>query len=159
MKKGFTLVELLVSISIIILLSTIGTQTLYVSQKESRLDEDVSQVVIAIRQAQNASLAPSKSQTGVSGDEKLCSIGVQLKSNNNTIRKFYTTQDTPTTCSSEKFYGSSVTLQYSTINIIDTINFEFNIPFADTGSKSVKLSLSDLEKEIQVTSSGLINVK
>ena len=159
MKKGFTLAEILVSISIIIVLSTIGTQTIYTSQRESRLKEDVSQVVAAIRQAQNAALAPSRSETGVSDDDKLCSFGISIVKSTNIIRNFYTIKENNDLCGSKIFYGKSTKLQYITINEANDIDFEFNIPFATTGSQLVRLKLNDLEKTVQLTDSGLIKVE
>jgi type II secretory pathway pseudopilin PulG len=159
MKKAFSLVEILVSISIIIVLSTVGLQTFYISQLESRLDESISQVVMAIRKSQNSALAPSKSETGVSDDDKLCSFGIRIVKSTNIIRNFYTIKENNDLCGSKIFYGKSTKLQYISINETNDIDFEFNIPFATTGSQLVRLKLNDLEKTVQLTDSGLIKVE
>lgn len=162
MKKGFSLVEILVSITIIIIIASFGIQAFATAQQRARLEEDVAIVVQAIRKAQNSALAPSKSETGASDADKLCSMGVEISGSN--IRQFYTIilNPSPPTCGNAIYYNPTKTLKYSNINP-NNIKFEFIIPFADpTSSQTIILtSLSDnnLKKNITLTNSGLIKVK
>jgi Tfp pilus assembly protein FimT len=159
MKKGSSLVELLVSISIITILSTIGVRTFYIVQSRYRVEEEVSKVVFSIRQAQTSSLSPSRSETGIPDTEKLCSIGVSLDKNNNTIQAFYRTlSSSGSSCNMTKFsYGSLIKL--SNVNINSNVDFEFDIPFANTSERVVVLNSDIVNKKITVTSAGLIKVQ
>jgi prepilin-type N-terminal cleavage/methylation domain-containing protein len=153
MKKGFSLVEILVSIAIISILSGIGISTFYASRQRARLEEDVSKIVMAIRRTQNAALAPSKSETGVGETETLYSMGVRINGGN--ISKFYTTATSPT---NKRIYGNSNDLNYSSINP-NSVDFEFLVPFADTSGGSIRISNGGFSKIITVTNSGLIKVQ
>ena len=157
MKKGFSLVEILVSIAIITILSGFGIQAFATAQQRARLEEDVATVVQAIRKAQNSALAPSKSETGVSDTDKLCSMGVEINGSN--IKQFYTITPSPPTCGSSINYGTSRQLKYSNITP-SNIKFEFTIPFANvsTGS-SITIQNGGLSKTVEVTNSGLIKVQ
>lgn len=157
-KKGFSLVEILVSISIIIILSTIGVQTFYTAQSRSRLEEDISKVLQALRKAQNSALAPSRSETGViSSTDKLCSIGVKVDKTNKTIQPIYQLQISPTFCSSEYEYGIYTQLKYASIDADKVITF--GIPFATSSNSSLELSFGGVTKTIIVTDTGLIKVE
>lgn len=160
MQKGFSLIEILVSIAIIIVLAGLGLQTFSTARQRSRLDEDVSKVVFAIRQAQNTALAPSKSETiGLNSNELLCSIGVRLHSNN-TIQAVYKKGITNNSCGSYIPYGNAEKLNYSKFSTGNEIYFEFDIPFANASSNSsVTLSLGNLSKTVNINSIGLINVQ
>lgn len=155
MKRGFTLVELLVSISIISILSTIGVQIFYEIQNRSRLEEDVSKVTLAVREVQNMSLAPSRSKLGASQYDKICSVGIQLKASDKNIKYFYTTQSTANTCSTTINVYDTLDLSY--VSIGSDTTFEFNIPFADVlRTGSVVLSFNNITKTIELDESGLI---
>lgn len=155
MQKGFSLVEILVSIAIITILSGFGIQAFATAQQRARLEEDVATVVQAIRKAQNSALAPSKSETGVI-TEKLCSMGVSIDGNNNSIKQFYTI-----TCGSAIDYSPPKTTQLKYSNITPSnINFEFIIPFADVSTGgNITIQNGALSKTIEVTDSGLIKVQ
>jgi prepilin-type N-terminal cleavage/methylation domain-containing protein len=160
MKKGFSLIEILVSIAIIIIISGLGLQTFSTARQRSRLDEDVAKVVFAIRQAQNTALAPSKSETiGLNSNESLCSIGVRLHFNN-IIQPVYKKSITDNSCGSYTTYGTADKLNYSKFSTGNEIYFEFDIPFANTSSNSsVTLSLGNLSKTVSINFIGLINVQ
>ena len=160
MQKGFSLVEMLVSIAIITILSAIGVQTFAAAQQRARLEEDVAKVVQAIRQAQNTALAPSRSETIGDASEKLCSIGVKMSSDGN-IQPVYTTiLPDSSSCTSYQPYDTAYKLNYSKFfDINDSIYFEFGIPFADTTEQSITLKLGDLQKTISIDNIGLIEVE
>lgn len=157
MKKGFSLVELLVSMSIIVIISTIGVQSFVSAQRRAKLNADVLKVTTAIRQAQNRALAPSRSDlVGIAADEKICSMGVIL--NNNSISRFYTTGDSGACSFDKKSYGSIVKLSDS--SFVGGAVFEFSVPFAKTEQRVIiKLNGSDLSSTITVTNSGIIKVE
>lgn len=156
MKKGFSLVELLVSMSIIVILSTIGVQSFVAAQKRAKLNADVLKVTTAIRQAQNRALAPSRSDLpDIRENEKICSMGVTLTSNS--IYRFYTTGDTGS-CSGKTNYSSEIKLSDS--SFVGGAVFEFSVPFATTArSVVIELNGTDLRSTITVTSSGIIKVE
>lgn len=164
MQKGFSLVEMLVSIAIIGILSSVGIQGFVASRERARLEEDVAKVVQAIRQAQNTALAPSRSETidNINSTEVLCSIGVQISSDRY-IQPVYTKATNSNSCNNTDYipYDSPYKLNYSTfdIDINNNIYFEFTIPFADTSSKSIILDLGNLSKTISIDSVGLIKVQ
>jgi prepilin-type N-terminal cleavage/methylation domain-containing protein len=166
MKKGFSLVEILVSVAIIGILSGIGIQAFSASRERARLEEDVSKVVRAIRKAQNSALAPSRSTaTGIFNNQKICSIVLRVDKNiSNNLTLYYTVVNNSGVCTSvadavnnNKSYGSPDKLNYSTIN--SSTNFIFSIPFANTTQKSVKLTRGNVSKTITVTDQGLIKVE
>ena len=156
MKKGFSLVEILVSIAIIGIISSIGIQGLIASRERARLEEDVAKVVQAIRNAQNSALAPSRTETGVAATKTLCAIGVNINSSNGKVQPIYTSRTNSGACT-ESNYPSSDTLNYATVDADAT--FLFSIPFATTSEDSVKLSREGVDKTITVTNTGLIKVE
>lgn len=159
MKKGFSLIEIMVTIAIIILLSSFGIGAFNTSRDRARLEEDVSKIVFAIRKAQNSALAPSRTETGVSNDRNLCAIGVSLNSGTGVTQPFYKVSPIGSSgCGASAVnYGSTNQLSHTKAN--SSIDFEFSVPFADTTEKQVTLSLGSMSKTITVTSSGLIQVK
>jgi prepilin-type N-terminal cleavage/methylation domain-containing protein len=159
MKKGFSLVEILVSVAIIGILSGIGIQAFVVSRERGRLEEDVSKVVQAIRKAQNAALAPSRSTATALGSDKICSIILRVNTTNKTLTPLYTTGGMGRCGTTLKGYGVGDQLKYSNIDGTGNIDFSFNIPFANTTQKSVKLTRGNVSKTITVTSQGLIKVE
>ena len=161
MKKGFSLIEIMVTIAIIILLSSFGIGAFNTSRDRARLEEDVSKIVFAIRKAQNSALAPSRTETGVSNDRNLCAIGVSLNSGTGVTQPFYKVSPIGSAgCGALAVnYGSTNPNQLSHTKANSSIDFEFSVPFADTNEKQVTLSLGSMSKTITVTSSGLIQVK
>ncbi len=161
MKKGFSLAEILVSISIIGILSGISIEGFMTARDRARLEEDVAKVVQSIRKAQNSALAPSRSETRVPITQKLCSIGVNINASNKTIQSIYKTTDLliPNQCSDTNYnYGVATKLNYATINSSKAITFD--IPFAERESTdSITLSLDGVIKTITVTNTGLIKVE
>jgi|688.fasta_scaffold07916_18 prepilin-type N-terminal cleavage/methylation domain-containing protein len=158
MKTGFSLVEILVSLAIVGIISSISVEGFFSSRERAMLDEDVSQVVQAIRKAQNEALAPSKSQTvGIDSIKQLCSIGVRITSSTKEIQPIYTSSTPPSTICNESNYSlSTKTLNYADIDA--DVTFNFDVPFAATTEKSITLT-KGISKTIRVTSSGLIEVK
>ena len=165
MKKGFTLAELIVSISIITILSVIGIQTYVTAQRSAQLKSDVITVTSAIRQAQNRALSPSRSDlTGIGIDDKLCAMGVEVTAPK-TIRSYYVVEQSGacTTTTPLSYYGADIVLQSATFK--SGGKFEFGLPFANNRStaQSIQLELTGsgvVEKTITVTKdSGLIQVE
>jgi prepilin-type N-terminal cleavage/methylation domain-containing protein len=159
MQKGFSLVEMLVSIAIITIISSVGIQAFAAAQQRARLEEDVAKAVQAIRKAQNNALAPSKSATGTdNSSEKLCSMGIQIDGNE--IKPFYTIVNTSICSSTLESYGNTTKLNYATIDPA-SITLGFSIPFANAtdGEKTLTLRLGTISKSIKVTSTGLIKVE
>jgi prepilin-type N-terminal cleavage/methylation domain-containing protein len=161
MKKGFTLAELIVSISIITLLSVIGVQTYVTAQRSAQLKSDVITVTSAIRQAQNRALSPSRSDlTGIGIDDELCAMGVEVIAPK-TIKSYYVVKPCSTT--TPTYYGTDIVLQSATLK--SGGKFEFRLPFANNRStaQSIQLELPGsgvVEKTITVTKdSGLIKVE
>lgn len=166
MKKGFSLVEILVSVAIIGILSGIGIQAFVASRERARLEEDVAKVVQAIRKAQNSALAPSRSTaSGIGLNDKICSIVLRINTTNKTLTSFYTIGEMGSCggISNARTYGVGDKLNYSNINGTGNIDFSFNVPFADTSQKSVTLTRGDvsnrISKTITVTGEGLIKVE
>jgi prepilin-type N-terminal cleavage/methylation domain-containing protein len=159
MKKGFSLVEILVSVAIIGILSGIGIQAFVASRERARLEEDVSKVVQAIRKAQNAALAPSRSTATDIGSNKICSIVLRINSTNNTLTPLYTIGGMNSCGGIINTYGVGDKLNYSNIDGTGNIDFSFNVPFANTTQKSVKLTRGNVSKTITVTDQGLIKVE
>lgn len=161
MKKGFSLVEILVSVAIITILSTVGVQSFYSSRERSRFEEDVSKVVQALRTAQNSALAPSRSDTGVDDSQELCSI--VFKIDDKKLNLYYSSKasNSNSNCSTSlKPYLNLGEISYSSISTNSTIAITFNIiPFADATPGSIQLNSNNLNKTITVTSEGLINVQ
>lgn len=162
-KKGFSLVEILVSIAIITILSTVGVQSFYSSRQRARLEEDVAKVVQALRTAQNSALAPSRSETGVSDNQELCSIIFKINEDKK-LNLYYSskTSNSNSNCSpSINPYLNLGEISYSSIsnNSNSTTEITFNIPFADATTGSIQLNSNNLSKTITVTSAGLINVQ
>lgn len=159
MKKGFSLIEIMVTITIIIVLSALGVGIFNTSRDRARLEEDVSRIVFAIRKAQNSALAPSRSETGVSNDKNLCAIGVNINGSTGVIQPFYrvSTLGSSGCGTSAVNYSSSSQLNHTRAS--SGLDFEFSVPFADTSQKQVTLSLGSISKTITVTNSGLIKVE
>lgn len=163
MKKGFTLTELLVSISIIVILSSIGVQTYFIAQRNAKLSADVMAITSAIRQAQNRSLSPSRGDLdGIQDNEKLCAMGLDIVSPN-TLQPFYKVEGPTGACDDDRNYGDAIELNNVILENSDTL-FEFLLPFAQNVSvePTIELSLSGsgvVSKTISVTDSGLINIQ
>jgi len=169
MKKGFSLIEIIVSVAIIGILSVIGVQVFMSSIRRARFESDVAQVLQALRQSQNDALAPPISEIGISQLDKLCSVGVRITQNITikTIQFIYTDTPSSTPCGGGEiqYYNSSITLSHVNIgpdiNInVDTI-FEFEPPFAGSAQKDIVLTSLDgnISKTITVMSTGLIKVE
>ncbi|MGA1048399.1 MAG: prepilin-type N-terminal cleavage/methylation domain-containing protein, partial [Minisyncoccia bacterium] len=154
MKKGFSLIEIIVSIAIIGILSVIGVQVFTSSVQRARFESDVAQVLQALRQSQNDALAPPISEIfGVNPKTKLCSVGVRITQNGTikTIQPIYTTPSGTVPCGSGlipvNYPSPPITLSHvnigTDINInVDTI-FEFEPPFAGSAQKDIVLTSLD----------------
>lgn len=160
MKKGFSLTEILVSIAIIGILSGIGIQAFVASRQRARLEEDVANVVQALRKAQNSALSPSSSETGVQNDETLCAIIVKIESGK--INLYYGSINSLSINKSCNESGSPYLnfgeIKYSSISNTSASSIKFDIPFADTTGGKFSLNLDGVTKIIEVTNSGLIRV-
>ena len=168
MKKGFSLIEIIVSVAIIGILSVIGVQVFMSSIRRARFESDVALVLQAIRQSQNDALAPPISEIfGIDAKAKVCSVGVSITQGTiKTIRPLYTTPSSTdlTSCGNvdTKFYPSSPLITLSHVNIAPTdITFEFEPPFAGSAAKNIVLTSLDgnISKTITVMSTGLIKVE
>ena len=165
MKKGFSLIEIIVSVAIIGILSLIGVQVFMSSIRRARFESDVAQVLQAIRQSQNDALAPPISEIfGTGAKAKLCSVGVRITQGTiKTIQPIYTTPSSTVLCGTgltPEYYNSPITLSHVKIDADTT--FEFKPPFADSVVEDIELtSLYDdsIKKTITVTEVGLIKVQ
>jgi prepilin-type N-terminal cleavage/methylation domain-containing protein len=160
MQKGFSLAEILVSISIISILSGIGIQTYTIAQRSAKLKADVITVTSAIRIAQNRALSPSTGDLGIGANDNLCAMGVAFN-NSQKLRFYYKVEQSSGICGgSPNYYGTEIIL--SSANFGASLGeFEFGLPFADNRSTatSLQLELSGVAtKTIIVTNSGLIKV-
>jgi prepilin-type N-terminal cleavage/methylation domain-containing protein len=159
MQKGFTLAELLVSISIITILSTIGVQSYITTQRSAKLKADVITVTSAIRQAQNRALSPSTGDLGMGVNDKLCAMGVRFNAQKK-LQSYYVVDGVGGACNDTEDYGEEIVLSAASFGTA-TGAFEFRLPFATNtvGEKSLQLELSGVvAKTITVTNSGLIKV-
>lgn len=162
MKKGFSLVEILVSIAIITILSGFGIQTFAAAQQRARLEEDVAKVVLAIRKAQNSALAPSKSETKIGDQNVICAIILKIENKELNLYVSYstTTLGNCITATNTKLYLNAGKINYSSIENGSLSEIEFTIPSADpTSGGSIELTNSGISKTINVTTQGLINIK
>ena len=166
MKKGLSLIEIIVSVAIIGILSVIGVQVFMSSIRRARFESDVALVLQAIRQSQNDALAPPISEIFGNAPAKLCSVGVSITQNGTikTIQPIYTTPSSTVPCGTgltPEDYNSPITLSHVNIAPTDT-KFEFKPPFADSVVEDIELtSLYDdsIKKTITVTEVGLIKVQ
>jgi prepilin-type N-terminal cleavage/methylation domain-containing protein len=160
MQKGFTLAELLVSISIITILSTIGVQSYITTQRSAKLKADVITVTSAIRQAQNRALSPSTGDLGMGVDDKLCAMGVRFNAQKK-LQSYYVVEGVGGACNDDtQDYGEEIVLSGASFGTASGV-FEFGLPFATNtvGEKSLPLELSGVAtKTITVTNAGLIKV-
>ncbi len=165
MQKGFSLVELIVSVAIISTLSTIGITSYASSQRRAQLDADVISVYSAIRKAQNRALSPSKSDFGIAETDELCALGVDFQSPNR-IRPFAISRSPGpgAPCGSSglpKVYRGETLLSTSSFGHTGTIEVLFSPPFAQkqsTGNTNIQIrnSGNTLTKTITISSTGLI---
>jgi prepilin-type N-terminal cleavage/methylation domain-containing protein len=166
MQKGFTLAELLVSISIITILSTIGVQSYITTQRSAKLKADVITVTSAIRQAQNRALSPSTGDLGMGVNDKLCAMGVRFNAQKK-LQSYYVVEGVGGSCNDTEDYGEEI-VYYGEEIVLSAASFgtasgafEFRLPFATNtvGEKSLPLELSGVAtKTITVTNAGLIKV-
>jgi prepilin-type N-terminal cleavage/methylation domain-containing protein len=164
MKKGFSLIEILVSVAIIGILSGIGIQTFIASRERARLEEDVAKVVRAIRRTQNSALAPSRSSArSIGANQQICAIKLMINDSGDISTNYsvITTIPTgePSPCGGTQEYGSlKDKLSYTTVS---GATFEFQVPFATTSERSITLIRGGgtLSKKITVTNTGLIKVE
>ncbi|MEY2986367.1 MAG: hypothetical protein RJB24_596 [Candidatus Parcubacteria bacterium] len=161
MKKGFSLTEILVSVAIIGILSGVGIEGFIVVRQRARLEEDVAQVVMALRKAQNSALSPSTSETGVPTNQTLCAIIVKIESG--TINFYYGSINTLSlnkNCNeSSSPYLNFGEIKYSSISNNSASSIKFDIPFADTTGGQFSLNVDGVTKTIEVTNTGLIKVQ
>lgn len=171
-KKGFTLVELLVSIALISIISGISLANYSDIRTSAQMESDVNTVVIALRDAQSKALSPDKTEFGITG--KLCSIGVELDTNVTPNRILpYVVEDVSFSqdCSggTRVYYASATELEKSNLIITDQYQIQFATPFGQTTiipsstSDLVTVGLQSLNgsisRSIDVYSSGLIDVQ
>ncbi len=159
MKRGFTLAELLVSISIITILSVIGVQSYITTQRSAKLKADVITVTSAIRQAQNRALSPSIGDLGMEVDDKLCAMGVRFYDSKK-LQSYYVVEGVGGACNDTQDYGEEIVLSAASFGTASGA-FEFGLPFADNRSTAISLQLAlsgVVTKTITVTNAGLIKV-
>lgn len=130
-KKAFTLIELLVVIAIGASLTAVLLPGFISARRYAQLDEDVTRVVIMIREAQEQSLYPNKDALGVTATNNfLCTV--YFKSNSNTniaIDSTFRAGDCSGTLNEVGFDFTTQTLKYSTIN--DITGIHFGTPFGE----------------------------
>ena len=63
MKKGFTLIEVLLTVSIVVVLSTVAVINLSGNRRKADLDSATQQVAVLLREAQSNSVSQSKGST------------------------------------------------------------------------------------------------
>ncbi len=167
-KKGFTLIELMVVIAIGAVLTVVLLPGFTSARRYAQLDEDVTRVVIMIREAQEQSLYPEKDALGVTATNNfLCTV--YFKSNSNIEVAIHSTfradncSGIPTSVSGLDF--QTQTLKYSTINTISGIHFE--TPFGKISDENIlnggnsinDFSSGSPEKDIILTHSADNNIK
>lgn len=165
--KGFTLVELLVSISLIGIISSISLANYAEIRTKAQMEEDVNTVVIALRDAQSKALSPDKSEFGITNG-KLCSVGVGIQE---TSVDLFVSEDTRSNadCSSSTDLPPYEILALTESQIIGSLyEIEFSTPFGgptivpSTPVATITLqstSDSDIVRSILVYESGLIDVQ
>lgn len=167
MQKGFSLIELIVTIAIITILSAIGLSSYLTIQRQSRLEADVILVSSAIRRAQNRALSPSRSEFSIPDTDQICSMGVEFIAPN-TIRPFATSGTTTAPCGSSSevkrlLPGSSRVTSLASSRFNNTVELKFIPPFAVNQSGIADLQIrtpdNSLSKTITVTSAGLIKIQ
>ena len=165
MKKGFSLVEIIVSVAIIGILSVVGVQVFMSSIRRARFESDVALVLQAIRQSQNDALSPPISEIFGDSPAKLCSVGVSITQS--TIQPIYTTPSGTVPCGTgltPEYYNSPITLSH--VKIDRGAIFEFKPPFANSVVEDIELNITltslydnSIKKTITVTEVGLIKVQ
>lgn len=155
-SAGFTLIEILVVVSVIAILSTIGLATLFGRRNRAGLESATSQIAATLREAQNRSVAR----------ENLASWGVHLDNGTSTApfyALFYNTYSTSTVLIRQIF---SNFVGYATSSIASGASQE--ITFAQitglpSASTSIILQLTGggnaiiATSAISISSSGLIS--
>ena len=171
-QKGFTLVEALVSISIIIILTGVTLANYSGIRTQAQVDADLEIVVGALRNAQAEALSPERGHfDGISSD-RLCSIGVVFDSGNNQIQPSYRSVnpnigdcDDPNL---SREYGDGITPEFTTISESNTTIY-FDAPFgglstASTSGNPVEIVLrsnqnTSLTRNVRVYPSGIIETQ
>ena len=138
-QKGFTLVEALVSISIIIILAGITLANYADIRTATLVGADVDIVVGALRTAQAEALAPERANFGGMGDsDRLCSIGVRFNVATNQVQPvFRSVNPIIGNCSSpsvsSSIYGEGIVPEFSVLSGSE-VTVYFDAPF---GGRSV----------------------
>jgi prepilin-type N-terminal cleavage/methylation domain-containing protein len=146
-KRGFTLVEILVVVAITTILTGVGVANYQDIREVNRVVADTTLGMIAIRDVQNKALAPNPREiSGFPANEQICAYGVYFVEGSDRIDTYYVSSDpavaTCDTLSSSDFdYASGTQLeQYvfegSEVNLAsgNDISLWFETPFARGGS-------------------------
>lgn len=166
MQKGFSMIEILVTVAVIAILSTIGIQTYFAAKSSAQLDADIITITNAIRSAQNKALSPSKNGLGNPAlSRKVCAYGIRF-TNTTTLQKYYKYRDDNSSpCNKSQDYGTVIRLSQTQVQNPSTIDIEFTIPFgakANNNDTFIDLNLRNdisVTKRITVTKTGLIQVQ
>lgn len=170
-KKGFTLIELMVVIAIGAVLTVVLLPGFTSARRYAQLDEDVTRVVIMIREAQEQSLYPEKAKLfgSISDSNFLCTTQFRRTSQVQIgITAIYSTSlNSNNKCSNfnpTNINFSTQTLKYSFISDSnDIIGIHFSTPFGEildnTGPIPNDFSSGSTEKDITLTHSADNNIK
>jgi prepilin-type N-terminal cleavage/methylation domain-containing protein len=165
MQKGFSMIEILVTVAVIAILSTIGIQTYFAAKSSAQLDADIITITNAIRAAQNKALSPSKTGLPNTNNRKICAYGISFTAS--TFRNYYRYLGTTGQCNQEQLYGNTIRLSQTQVqNPLPLLgDIEFTIPFgakANNNPTTINLNLksdTSVIKSITVTKTGLIQVQ
>jgi len=174
-KKAFTLIELLVVIAIGAILTVVLLPGFISARRYSQLDEDVTRVVIMIREAQEQSLYPNKNELGVQDFNFLCTTHFRRINETQVgiTATFGTALNNEGKCANFSPTNINFTtqpLKYSTVNTITGIHF--GTPFGEvidrdsfsSGQNSFDIVLThnldnNLKRTITVKKIGIIDLK
>lgn len=155
-KSGFTLVEIIVAISITLIIATIGIASFTELNRRQIIDQTTKKILADIRLAQNMAISQQKPETGT------CIKFNGYNFNLNTTTKIYSIDaDCTPTCSGCTSY-KTVTVSGIILSGFSKITFgRANVPVKTTGGSSlvVSSSVSSITRTITIGQGGDITVQ